>query len=169
MIPAPRVVGRRAAPDPVTLPGGVVLLLKACRTAGFFAWVTEGRIVKPVKVVAAKDSGTGSAVYEDRDFERLLVKGRHRDGRRFVVQYLVDGSGQWKTESAYLLTRHHEGVAPGPLRSWTDTKTEEPGTPVEWVSETPSFDAASVTAVKAYIAGAGVPSTLRDETLGVTR
>lgn len=164
---APRVVGRRAAPDPVTLPGGVVALLKKCREAGFFAWVTEGRIVKPVKITAAKDSPDGAAVYEDRAFERLLVKGRHGDGRGFVVQYLVDGKGGWKAESSYLRTREHHGVTPGPLLSWTDTSTEQPGEPLSWVSEQPSYDAASVTEVKAYVAA--IPSTSSDEMLGARR
>lgn len=88
--------------DPAELPGGVALVLKAARTSGgWFCWVTGGRREKPVKVAAAE--GKRPAVYEDRPFPRRLVKGRHSDGRRFVVVYLEVKPASWSAESGYLL------------------------------------------------------------------
>lgn len=152
-----RVVGRCGPED---LPGGAVALLKAARKAGgWYAFTTAGTITKPVKILAAKDNG-GTAVYEDRPFPRLLVKGRGPDGRRFVVQYLKTGE-RWACETAYVHTTEHRCEAPGALTSWTDTKKSEPSTPHRWTTEEPLMRAASIAEVKAYVAG-DVPSGVSD-------
>lgn len=132
MIDTRRMVGRIT--DAGSLGGGAKALLVACRKAGgWFSWATAGTITKPVKIVAAKESGDGKAVFEDRPFERVLVKGRHHDGRRFVVQY-VDS----KAETAYVLSHHHE-------------VTLEDGHPWTWRTERPYWRSASVSEVKTYI------------------
>ena len=87
------------------LPGGAVALMKLARKAqtSWFVWTDLGRIVKPVKVTAAKDTPDGAAVYEDRDFPRILVKGK-APGRGWVVQYLCT-PGAWSAESAYIVEK----------------------------------------------------------------
>lgn len=89
--------------DIAGLPGGAALILKAARAAGgWHCWATRGVLMLPVKVVAAKDSADGKAVYEDRPHERVLVKGRSSDGwQRMVVQY-VKHRGSWTVASAYV-------------------------------------------------------------------
>jgi hypothetical protein len=68
----PPMVGRIT--DDTELPGGAVLLMKRAREAGgWFTWATGGSVTVEVTK------------------KRALIKGRHADGRRFVVQYL-DGS-----------------------------------------------------------------------------
>lgn len=114
--------------------GGAVALVKAARKAGgWFTWSTVGTVTKPVKTVAAKDSGDGKAVFVDRDHERVLVKGIALDGRRFVVQY-VEG----KQETAYVLDTRH--------RAETDD-----GEVVEWETRRPTWRPATVSEVKRYL------------------
>ena len=148
----PHVVGRLMAPE--ALPGGVAAIFKACRKAGgWYVWATVGRIVKPVKTVAATESGTGSAVYEDRPFLRVLAKGLHADGRRFVAEYVRDGKGTWKAESGYVWTSEHECVAPGYLDSTLlAAATETAGTVFRWTSPRPAFRRVSSSELKGYIA-----------------
>ena len=97
----PPMVGRIT--DENELPGGAVLLMKRARDAGgWFTWATGGTITKPVKVATRAETG-GAAEYEERQVPRVLVKGRHREGSRFVVAY-YDG----KIGSAYV--RNHHGI-----------------------------------------------------------
>ena len=149
---SPAVVGRLMAPE--ALPGGVATIFKACRKAGgWYVWATVGRITKPVKTVAAAESGTGSAVYEDRPFLRVLAKGLHDDGRRFVAEYVRDSKGAWKAESAYVWTTEHEAKAPGYLDSTiVANATESAGTVHRWTSPRPAFRRVSSTHLKGYIA-----------------
>jgi hypothetical protein len=72
---APQMVGRIT--DETQLPGGAVLLMKRAREAGgWFTWATTG-------------------LFDGKP--RVHVKGRHPDGRRYVVLY-VNG----KSHSAYV-------------------------------------------------------------------
>lgn len=149
--PAAQVVGRIL--DPATLPGGAALLMKAARKAGgWHVWATRAEVLRPVKVTAAKDSADGVAVYADRPFDRVLVKGKHHSGRRFVVQYLGG-----KTVSAYVRTRAHTCFVPGSLLSLSDTSVSTDPTPHSWTTPTPMWRSASVTTVKAYLADEGQP------------
>jgi hypothetical protein len=113
--------------------------MKAARKAGgWFTWSTVGTVTKPVKTVAAKDSGDGKAVFVDREHERLLVKGVHLDGRRFVVQYVEGADTGMKQESAYVLNDQH-------------IATTDDGEVVTWVTPRPTWVAASVSEVKRYL------------------
>jgi hypothetical protein len=87
--------------------------------------VTEGRIVKPVKVTAAADTSDGHPVYEDRPHRRLLVKGRHPDGRRFVVQYLADAKGHVAVASGYIgLAGHMHPAGVTDVRAYVDVPSK---------------------------------------------
>jgi hypothetical protein len=126
----------RCGPD--GLPGGAVAVLKvAAKAGGWFTWTTEGTVTKPVKTVAAKDSPDGKAIFEDRPFARVHIKGRSRDGRRFVLRYILNGD-KWTVDATYILTHEHEA-------------TTDDGETIRWTTEKPSFDAASVAEVKAYV------------------
>jgi hypothetical protein len=84
----PPMVGRIT--DDTELPGGAVLLMKRAREAGgWFTWATGGSYYG-----AKTEKG------------RVLVKGRHADGRRFVVNY-VEG----KVSSAYVRRVARHGFA----------------------------------------------------------
>lgn len=80
--PAPEVTARPARPE--ELPGGAKVILKAATKAGgWFTFATYARGTKPTRTRPVVES--------------VLVKGRHDDGRVFVVQYLDE-----KVESAYV-------------------------------------------------------------------
>lgn len=129
-----RTVVGRCGVEALGTRGALVDIAKACRKAGgWFVWSTEGYIVKPVKTVAATESGTGKAEYEDQRFARVHLKGRHRDGRAFVVRY-VEG----KPDVAYVLSHEHE-------------VTLEDGSPHRWTTEAPSLERVTATKVKGYV------------------
>lgn len=154
----PAVVGRVL--DAATLPGGAALIAKAARNAGgWIVWASSARVLRPVKVVAAKDAPDGTAVFEDQPHEQMLLKGRRADpGRSFVVMYLRPaGEPKWKIERAYVFTTHHTATVPGGLLSLSNTKERKPDEVHHWTSERPTYDPSSVTGVKTYIAEEGAP------------
>lgn len=137
--------------DAGTLPGGVALVMKAARKAGgWFVWASSGTLRKPVKVLEAKEAPDGKAVYEERTFERVLVKGEHCDGRRFVAAYVLEKQG-WKADHAYVWTRRMRCLAPGNLLFFSDLDSATPSTPHEWDIEEPAWRSATLTEVKEYL------------------
>ena len=149
--PRAGMVGRIV--DPATVPGGAALVAKAARAGSlrWFVWFSRGATVKPVKIVAASESPDGKAVFEDRSFATIFVKGRHVDGRRFAVRYVETKPGTWSADTAIVLTHEHSCTLPPERLSLSDpTKVTEGGEVYRWTTERPYFDTVPVSQVKQY-------------------
>lgn len=138
-LPPPRsaLVGRIT--DPERLPGGAALIAKATRKGSlrWFLWATTGTVTKPVKTIAATESPDGKAVFEDRSFARVHLKAAHPDGRAYVIRYTEEHPEKWKADASYVLRREH-------------ICTLEDGSEHRWVTDSPTFDAVTVSDLKNY-------------------